>query len=192
MRLTVAECGPFVFCRECCTEINNYPCSFVFCSQTNHLATSFDPRVSKVSVRSFSTYFSRQNRATSRQKRRCRLKPTLSHCCEHFHFLAHKTFIFFFCAGEVKRFLSSSDHKGSPFENKTIERTLSVEIAGTPGKFPLWLFKTHSGEKLRGASFLPPRRLYSWVDSASNLPVVPSEFRVQGEGVGGHFYVPQY
>lgn len=37
-------------------------------------------------------------------------------------------------------FLSSSDHKGSPFENKTIERTLSVEIAGTPGK----LFKTTS------------------------------------------------
>uniref|UniRef100_A0A8C2XQX4 PPARG coactivator 1 alpha n=1 Tax=Cyclopterus lumpus TaxID=8103 RepID=A0A8C2XQX4_CYCLU len=31
-------------------------------------------------------------------------------------------------------FLSSSDHKGSPYENKTIERTLSVEIAGTPGK----------------------------------------------------------
>lgn len=31
-------------------------------------------------------------------------------------------------------FLSFSDHKGSPFENKTIERTLSVEIAGTPGE----------------------------------------------------------
>ncbi|XP_060887300.1 peroxisome proliferator-activated receptor gamma coactivator 1-alpha isoform X3 [Labrus mixtus] len=29
-----------------------------------------------------------------------------------------------------------SDHKGSPFENKTIERTLSVEIAGTPGLTP--------------------------------------------------------
>uniref|UniRef100_A0A3B3TKD1 PPARG coactivator 1 alpha n=1 Tax=Poecilia latipinna TaxID=48699 RepID=A0A3B3TKD1_9TELE len=28
------------------------------------------------------------------------------------------------------------DHKGSPFENKTIERTLSVEIAGTPGLTP--------------------------------------------------------
>uniref|UniRef100_A0A3B4B2E2 RRM domain-containing protein n=1 Tax=Periophthalmus magnuspinnatus TaxID=409849 RepID=A0A3B4B2E2_9GOBI len=33
-------------------------------------------------------------------------------------------------------FLSCSDHKGSPFENKTIERTLSVEIAGTPGLTP--------------------------------------------------------
>ena len=31
-------------------------------------------------------------------------------------------------------FLPCSDHKGSPFENKTIECTLSVEIAGTPGK----------------------------------------------------------
>lgn len=31
-------------------------------------------------------------------------------------------------------FLSFSDHKGSPFENKAIERTLSVEIAGTPGE----------------------------------------------------------
>ncbi|XP_056099040.1 peroxisome proliferator-activated receptor gamma coactivator 1-alpha isoform X8 [Rhinichthys klamathensis goyatoka] len=29
-----------------------------------------------------------------------------------------------------------SDHKGSPFENKTIERTLSVEICGTPGLTP--------------------------------------------------------
>ncbi|XP_069374945.1 peroxisome proliferator-activated receptor gamma coactivator 1-alpha isoform X7 [Paralichthys olivaceus] len=29
-----------------------------------------------------------------------------------------------------------SDHKGSPFENKTIECTLSVEIAGTPGLTP--------------------------------------------------------
>ncbi|XP_072543899.1 peroxisome proliferator-activated receptor gamma coactivator 1-alpha isoform X2 [Salminus brasiliensis] len=29
-----------------------------------------------------------------------------------------------------------SDHKGSPFENKTIERTLSVEISGTPGLTP--------------------------------------------------------
>ncbi|CAB1345189.1 unnamed protein product [Coregonus sp. 'balchen'] len=28
---------------------------------------------------------------------------------------------------------SPNDHKGSPFENKTIERTLSVEISGTPG-----------------------------------------------------------
>uniref|UniRef100_A0A3P8YN41 Peroxisome proliferator-activated receptor gamma coactivator 1-alpha n=1 Tax=Esox lucius TaxID=8010 RepID=A0A3P8YN41_ESOLU len=28
------------------------------------------------------------------------------------------------------------DHKGSPFENKTIERTLSVEISGTPGLTP--------------------------------------------------------
>ncbi|XP_060887309.1 peroxisome proliferator-activated receptor gamma coactivator 1-alpha isoform X11 [Labrus mixtus] len=31
---------------------------------------------------------------------------------------------------------SPNDHKGSPFENKTIERTLSVEIAGTPGLTP--------------------------------------------------------
>uniref|UniRef100_A0A9J8BKD7 PPARG coactivator 1 alpha n=1 Tax=Cyprinus carpio carpio TaxID=630221 RepID=A0A9J8BKD7_CYPCA len=29
-----------------------------------------------------------------------------------------------------------SDHKGSPFENKTIERTLNVEICGTPGLTP--------------------------------------------------------
>ncbi|XP_057190863.1 peroxisome proliferator-activated receptor gamma coactivator 1-alpha isoform X5 [Triplophysa rosa] len=29
-----------------------------------------------------------------------------------------------------------SDHKGSPFENKTVERTLSVEISGTPGLTP--------------------------------------------------------
>uniref|UniRef100_A0A8C1PP43 Peroxisome proliferator-activated receptor gamma, coactivator 1 alpha n=2 Tax=Cyprinus carpio TaxID=7962 RepID=A0A8C1PP43_CYPCA len=29
-----------------------------------------------------------------------------------------------------------SDHKGSPFENKTTERTLSVEICGTPGLTP--------------------------------------------------------
>ncbi|XP_017212629.1 peroxisome proliferator-activated receptor gamma coactivator 1-alpha isoform X8 [Danio rerio] len=31
---------------------------------------------------------------------------------------------------------SPNDHKGSPFENKTIERTLSVEICGTPGLTP--------------------------------------------------------
>lgn len=31
---------------------------------------------------------------------------------------------------------SPNDHKGSPCENKTIERTLSVEIAGTPGLTP--------------------------------------------------------
>ncbi|XP_042368157.1 peroxisome proliferator-activated receptor gamma coactivator 1-alpha isoform X4 [Plectropomus leopardus] len=31
---------------------------------------------------------------------------------------------------------SPNDLKGSPFENKTIERTLSVEIAGTPGLTP--------------------------------------------------------
>uniref|UniRef100_A0A3B4BZF8 RRM domain-containing protein n=1 Tax=Pygocentrus nattereri TaxID=42514 RepID=A0A3B4BZF8_PYGNA len=31
---------------------------------------------------------------------------------------------------------SQHDHKGSPFENKTIERTLSVEISGTPGLTP--------------------------------------------------------
>ncbi|KAK5611386.1 hypothetical protein CRENBAI_017653 [Crenichthys baileyi] len=31
---------------------------------------------------------------------------------------------------------SPNDHKGSPFENKTTERTLSVEIAGTPGLTP--------------------------------------------------------
>nr|XP_019950916.1 PREDICTED: peroxisome proliferator-activated receptor gamma coactivator 1-alpha isoform X6 [Paralichthys olivaceus] len=31
---------------------------------------------------------------------------------------------------------SPNDHKGSPFENKTIECTLSVEIAGTPGLTP--------------------------------------------------------
>ncbi|XP_023821574.1 peroxisome proliferator-activated receptor gamma coactivator 1-alpha isoform X1 [Oryzias latipes] len=31
---------------------------------------------------------------------------------------------------------SPNDYKGSPFENKTIERTLSVEIAGTPGLTP--------------------------------------------------------
>uniref|UniRef100_G3Q7H6 Peroxisome proliferator-activated receptor gamma, coactivator 1 alpha n=1 Tax=Gasterosteus aculeatus TaxID=69293 RepID=G3Q7H6_GASAC len=31
---------------------------------------------------------------------------------------------------------SPNDHKGSPYENKTIERTLSVEIAGTPGLTP--------------------------------------------------------
>ncbi|KAM8899777.1 peroxisome proliferator-activated receptor gamma coactivator 1-alpha-like isoform 8-T10 [Spinachia spinachia] len=31
---------------------------------------------------------------------------------------------------------SPNDHKGSPFANKTIERTLSVEIAGTPGLTP--------------------------------------------------------
>lgn len=30
--------------------------------------------------------------------------------------------------------ISSSDPKGSPFENKTIERTLSVELSGTAGK----------------------------------------------------------
>uniref|UniRef100_A0A8B9KIE9 Peroxisome proliferator-activated receptor gamma, coactivator 1 alpha n=1 Tax=Astyanax mexicanus TaxID=7994 RepID=A0A8B9KIE9_ASTMX len=30
----------------------------------------------------------------------------------------------------------AGDHKGSPFENKTIERTLSVEISGTPGLTP--------------------------------------------------------
>ncbi|XP_029108307.1 peroxisome proliferator-activated receptor gamma coactivator 1-alpha isoform X2 [Scleropages formosus] len=31
---------------------------------------------------------------------------------------------------------SPNDHKGSPFENKTIERTLSVELSGTPGLTP--------------------------------------------------------
>ncbi|XP_062850209.1 peroxisome proliferator-activated receptor gamma coactivator 1-alpha isoform X2 [Trichomycterus rosablanca] len=31
---------------------------------------------------------------------------------------------------------SQNDHKGSPFENKSIERTLSVEISGTPGLTP--------------------------------------------------------
>nr|XP_020467103.1 peroxisome proliferator-activated receptor gamma coactivator 1-alpha isoform X2 [Monopterus albus] len=31
---------------------------------------------------------------------------------------------------------SPNDHKGSPFENKTTERTLSVEITGTPGLTP--------------------------------------------------------
>ncbi|XP_071233876.1 peroxisome proliferator-activated receptor gamma coactivator 1-alpha-like isoform X6 [Salvelinus alpinus] len=31
---------------------------------------------------------------------------------------------------------SPNDHKGSPFESKTIERTLSVEISGTPGLTP--------------------------------------------------------
>ncbi|XP_057190830.1 peroxisome proliferator-activated receptor gamma coactivator 1-alpha isoform X1 [Triplophysa rosa] len=31
---------------------------------------------------------------------------------------------------------SPNDHKGSPFENKTVERTLSVEISGTPGLTP--------------------------------------------------------
>lgn len=30
--------------------------------------------------------------------------------------------------------LCFSDHKESPFENKTIDRTLSVELSGTPGK----------------------------------------------------------
>ncbi|KAM4714113.1 peroxisome proliferator-activated receptor gamma coactivator 1-alpha isoform 2-T2 [Anableps anableps] len=41
--------------------------------------------------------------------------------------------------GDVGRLAAArfiSDHKGSPFENKTIERTLSVEIAGTPGLTP--------------------------------------------------------
>lgn len=40
-------------------------------------------------------------------------------------------------------FLSFSDHKGSPFENKTIERTLSVEIAGTPGELTRHLPSLH-------------------------------------------------
>ncbi|KAJ8385221.1 hypothetical protein AAFF_G00190980 [Aldrovandia affinis] len=31
---------------------------------------------------------------------------------------------------------SPNDHKGSPFENKSIERTLSVELSGTPGLTP--------------------------------------------------------
>ncbi|KAL0970321.1 hypothetical protein UPYG_G00240430 [Umbra pygmaea] len=31
---------------------------------------------------------------------------------------------------------SPNDHKGSPFENKTIEHTLSVELSGTPGLTP--------------------------------------------------------
>lgn len=40
--------------------------------------------------------------------------------------------------------ISSSDPKGSPFENKTIERTLSVELSGTAGKpyisfGPFWM-----------------------------------------------------
>uniref|UniRef100_A0A8C7Z2S1 Peroxisome proliferator-activated receptor gamma coactivator 1-alpha n=1 Tax=Oryzias sinensis TaxID=183150 RepID=A0A8C7Z2S1_9TELE len=41
--------------------------------------------------------------------------------------------------GDVGRLAAArfiSDYKGSPFENKTIERTLSVEIAGTPGLTP--------------------------------------------------------
>nr|XP_040037706.1 peroxisome proliferator-activated receptor gamma coactivator 1-alpha isoform X4 [Gasterosteus aculeatus aculeatus] len=41
--------------------------------------------------------------------------------------------------GDVGRLAAArfiSDHKGSPYENKTIERTLSVEIAGTPGLTP--------------------------------------------------------
>ncbi|XP_034757244.1 peroxisome proliferator-activated receptor gamma coactivator 1-alpha isoform X5 [Etheostoma cragini] len=41
--------------------------------------------------------------------------------------------------GDVGRLAAArfiSDHKGSPFENKTIERTLSVEISGTPGLTP--------------------------------------------------------
>lgn len=58
----------------------------------------------------------------------------------HFHFLNHKSIweSYFHLRGKILRclFLSCSDHKGSPFENKTIERTLSVEIAGTPGKNP--------------------------------------------------------
>ncbi|XP_024913117.1 peroxisome proliferator-activated receptor gamma coactivator 1-alpha isoform X4 [Cynoglossus semilaevis] len=39
-------------------------------------------------------------------------------------------------AGRLAAARFISDHKGSPFENKTIERTLSVEIAGTPGLTP--------------------------------------------------------
>uniref|UniRef100_A0A4W5KYJ3 Peroxisome proliferator-activated receptor gamma coactivator 1-alpha n=1 Tax=Hucho hucho TaxID=62062 RepID=A0A4W5KYJ3_9TELE len=39
-------------------------------------------------------------------------------------------------AGRLAAARFISDHKGSPFENKTIERTLSVEISGTPGLTP--------------------------------------------------------
>lgn len=43
--------------------------------------------------------------------------------------------------------LCCSDHKGSPFENKTIERTLSVEICGTPGKQTWVLLITNNNVK---------------------------------------------
>ncbi|XP_025756173.1 peroxisome proliferator-activated receptor gamma coactivator 1-alpha isoform X2 [Oreochromis niloticus] len=39
-------------------------------------------------------------------------------------------------AGRLAAARFISDYKGSPFENKTTERTLSVEIAGTPGLTP--------------------------------------------------------
>lgn len=46
--------------------------------------------------------------------------------------------------------LSSSDPKGSPFESKTIERTLSVELSGTAGKYSLLLIGNVFGETVFG------------------------------------------
>lgn len=46
----------------------------------------------------------------------------------HFGYSNSISACFYKCA------LSSSDPKGSPFENKTIEQTLSVELSGTAGE----------------------------------------------------------
>ncbi|XP_064199543.1 peroxisome proliferator-activated receptor gamma coactivator 1-alpha isoform X6 [Anguilla rostrata] len=63
---------------------------------------------------------------------------------------------------------SPNDHKGSPFENKSIERTLSVELSGTPGLTPPTTpphkasqenpFKTSIKSKLSSCTSSPPAK----------------------------------
>uniref|UniRef100_V9K8I0 Peroxisome proliferator-activated receptor gamma coactivator 1-alpha n=1 Tax=Callorhinchus milii TaxID=7868 RepID=V9K8I0_CALMI len=77
---------------------------------------------------------------------------------------------------------STNDPKGSPFENKTIERTLSVQLSGTPGLTPPTTpphkanqdnpFKTAVKHKATCSSSVrsPPPKKSRLSDSASNPP----------------------
>ncbi|XP_060791330.1 peroxisome proliferator-activated receptor gamma coactivator 1-alpha isoform X3 [Neoarius graeffei] len=80
---------------------------------------------------------------------------------------------------------SPNDHKGSPFESKTIERTLSVEISGTPGLTPPTtpphkasqenLFKVSLKTKLSSASSaLTSKKAKLSNGSPSSLPISSS------------------
>ncbi|KAF7706430.1 peroxisome proliferator-activated receptor gamma coactivator 1-alpha isoform X3 [Silurus meridionalis] len=85
---------------------------------------------------------------------------------------------------------SPNDHRGSPFENKTIERTLSVEISGTPGLTPPTtpphkasqenLFKVSLKTKLSlASSALTSKKAKLSNGSPSSLPVSSSSRKAQ-------------
>ncbi|XP_025061365.1 peroxisome proliferator-activated receptor gamma coactivator 1-alpha isoform X3 [Alligator sinensis] len=148
------------------------PCSELL----KYLTTNDDPPQTKLT----------ENRNSSKDKCNSKKKPQL-HSQAH-HLQAKPTSLslpltpespnnsisacFYKCA------LSSSDPKGSPFENKTIEQTLSVELSGTAGLTPPTTpphkanqdnpFRTSPKPKSSCKTIVPPPKKPRYSESSSS------------------------